>query len=733
MGGNKKAMRDKKQCVYYLEKLTVSLWLFYILPYFLRKVGKPPMSSSAKDILVYYFYASWLGLIVSRLTSICVKVKFEPLNFNIFDIHHENGDLVWWNVIFEDSIAIQKYFKGHWEFQKIIKEYQGKNKLLLFLMRRLLVFNDNPLALIKLLLFIRVASNSNLKEPIPVNVFLSSSQRPWLNELRKWAEKENINLIPVGGESDFKIANIILKFNGIKHFIKKMLYLGMVVQYRAQKITLSKKEIISNVSGNIYKTQINTAALTPKLAVEFYGHLNLLSPQLHSDLFFWQQSKIRPEDVLIYFQSPAHPVTDKKWGAIKENNMSAVVINPRAAATPEVPVFNHRRPRIKMSCYKTETDNQNDFLIRKDLYRQVADYHQQLNYWLDFITQYNIKIHVSWYRHEAKCFPLADALEKTGGIGVIYQRTFEQTANPWIMITTDVIFCFSKMGAQLEKDVGSIIPYYIVTGYLVDHRFALLQQEANHLRTRLQSLGAKRIIAYFDENSVDDSRWSLGHNLTQENYAYLLNKVLAIPWLGLIFKPKVFSSLRKRLGNVADLLDRAQETGRCFIFEEGDTFGAHPPAAAALAADVAVHGYLFSATAGVEAALTGTPTLMLDREGCRKSPFYKLGQGVVFNNWNDLWKACQEHWKTSGGIPGFGDWSSMINDIDPFRDGRAAQRMGTYLEWIMEGFKANLPREIVLADAAERYSKMWGKDKVLSINSDVKEYTAVNYLPFPFQ
>ena len=148
-------------------------------------------------------------------------------------------------------------------------------------------------------------------------------------------------------------------------------------------------------------------------------------------------------------------------------------------------------------------------------------------------------------------------------------------------------------------------------------------------------------------------------------------------------------------------------------------------AAAALAADVAIHGHFFAATAGVESALTGTPTLMLDREGFSTSPLYKLSLGrVIFKNWDDLWKACQDHWNAPQGMPGFGDWSSVINDIDPFRDGRAAERMGTYLEWIMEGFKAKLPRETILADAAERYSEMWGKDKVFSINCDSKQYAS---------
>ena len=51
----------------------------------------------------------------------------------------------------------------------------------------------------------------------------------------------------------------------------------------------------------------------------------------------------------------------------------------------------------------------------------------------------------------------------------------------------------------------------------------------------------------------------------------------------------------------------------------------------------------------------------------------------------------------------------MMDDLDPFRDGRAAERMGTYLKWMQEGFEAKLSRETVLADAAERYRKFGGR------------------------
>src|SRR3990167_4465341 len=150
-------MNHKENCIYYAEKLTAGSWLFHILPYFLKdkRILKAAVNRRIeKGILLYYLDASRLGLVVSRLTFICFNVKVERLKFNIFDIHNENGDLVWWNVIFEDSIAIQKYFKGHLEFQKIIKAYQEENELLLFLVRRFLVLNDNPFGLKNILLFI---------------------------------------------------------------------------------------------------------------------------------------------------------------------------------------------------------------------------------------------------------------------------------------------------------------------------------------------------------------------------------------------------------------------------------------------------------------------------------------------------------------------------------------------------------------------------------------------------
>ena len=74
-----------------------------------------------------------------------------------------------------------------------------------------------------------------------------------------------------------------------------------------------------------------------------------------------------------------------------------------------------------------------------------------------------------------------------------------------------------------------------------------------------------------------------------------------------------------------------------------------------------------------------------------------------------------EHFKTPEGISGFGDWSSIIDEIDPFRDGLAAKRIGDYLHWLIQGYDQNQDKETIMGNAAEKYRKQWGDDKVLSI------------------
>jgi hypothetical protein len=351
---------------------------------------------------------------------------------------------------------------------------------------------------------------------------------------------------------------------------------------------------------------------------------------------------------------------------------------------------------------------------RRWLRQQVRSYRLDRAFWEEAFGSQNLRLYITWYRNTQTHCAMADAMEQVGGVTAVYQRSYE--THPSVETTTaaDIMFAFGPGSAWIESESGSSIPYYLSVGYLGDHRFPLLRESARLIRRQLEAAGARRIVAFGDENSRDDARWHTGHDLERDNYGFLLERLLAEPDIGLVIKPKTPHSLRRRLGPVAKLLAAAESTGRCIVFQQGGRMqGAYPPAAAALAADVMIHGHLNAVTAGLDAALAGVPTLLVDRVGWHASPLYELGVGrVVFTDWNSLWQACREQWNWPGRADGFGDWGQVLDRIDPFRDGRAAERMGSVIGWLIEGFRAGLPRETVMADAVQRFAERWGKQWV---------------------
>jgi len=91
---------------------------------------------------------------------------------------------------------------------------------------------------------------------------------------------------------------------------------------------------------------------------------------------------------------------------------------------------------------------------------------------------------------------------------------------------------------------------------------------------------------------------------------------------------------------------------------------------------------------------------------------YRLGDDVVFRDWDSVWEGCQAYFRDPLARPAFGDWSSIINELDPFRDGRASERMSIYLKELLEGLRQGESSQNVMERAAENYAKCWGKDKV---------------------
>ncbi len=709
---------SKSHIFYFVENLTWISWLFYVLP----ALKKQRQTASLKKSRVYYIDADRYGVFIANLTVRWLQVEIEQLNFRMVDIRDDEGSLLRLRIAYQDMAELQQQIISNTDFQNLLK-----NKAVIDRMPNLLTkqyglpgfqtkgsfIRSRNLSLWRAIYLIQIAvwfaKQQNAQDAKSTFFIL---RRVWWSEIKNYGEKYNVQVRPINKDYLIDIGLLLLQLKRVlPRQVKGKIRLlqSWIRQRKEQSKPPSPQLDISSLLVQ-YKSSLNLLQnSTPKLAVEYYAQFNLNQPELHCDLFFWQQSSFSSQDLILLFNQHRDPFDEKKLVDVMAHGITPVVLDYLATTIPSFPVF----PMVPHAKKMPLSNWPNNTVEQHLLQAEVDDYYTLRNYWIELFTAYNIKLYTSWYRYDANNCVIADTLQQVGGVSTLYQRAFEEFPSPETTIAVDVFFGFSSKGIDLERGAHSVIPYYITTGYLGDHRFPLLHQQAQAVRHQLQQAGAKQILAFFDENSGNDDRWHTGHRFMRVNYQFLLEKVLSEPWFGLVLKPKIPSTLRRRLGPVAELLTQAEATGRCFVFGGGPLHGSYPPVAAALVADVAIHGHLCAATAGVESALAGKPTLLIDREGWPISSLYDLGLGkVVFTEWDALWDVYMEHQKLSSGVPGFGDWSTKLHEFDPFRDGQAAERMGTYLQWLIEGFKSGLDREVVMADAAERYAKAWGWDKV---------------------
>lgn len=673
-----------------VEKLTLANWLGQIFPLALNRPIKTVWVVDAKPFVLKMAakMGDWFG------------IQVETLQFRLVDIKDDQGLFVRLRMFSQDLPALQKAILSCYPLEQL-RGLPGRQRLLSFVFKQMTEESWHlQSSLHRALLLIEVCRwkmKQVASDQHPSLLLLK--RRPWFQLIQQYGKKYQ-------AEVSALLPQVYVEVR--RPWLRKLFLWFQWLRWRLTHRPVRASENFTGEENHL-----------PKLGTEYYAQFNLNRPELYSDFFFWHASSFLAKDIVAFFNFVRDPLDQEKLTELNQAGIKTVVLHPKATRVshpiPIKPRFRYPtgRPKLPSPLFRSLAKPE-----RWWLKHTVEEYEHQKAYWLHIFSSQAVRVYLSWFRYEAAHCAITDALQELGGVMAIYQRALD--TNPMIdsRIDTDVFFGFSHFVADIERKNESIIPYFIVTGYIGDHRFPLLKKPALEVRKKLMDHGAKKILAYTDENSAADSRWHTGHEFMRENYAFLLPKVLAHPWFGLILKPKIPSTLRRRLGPLAPLLDEAIATGRCYLFEGGRLHGHYPPAIAGLAADVVVHGHLAAGTAALECALAGVPTLLMDREGWGSSPLYDLGVGkVVFNDWNHLWEVCLEQWHGSQRVPGFGDWSGLLDQMDPFRDGRAAERIGTYLQWMIEDFKAGCKRATAMANAAQRYAEQWGQDKVLAINT----------------
>lgn len=657
----------------YFEKLSFQSSLSLITALITKK-----KFSKYKATSIRFIDATSVGekLVIPILNMMGMNVKKLP--FEMKDIKDENDELLRIRVHRKDLFDIQKKMVVSKAFLNLSDQSWEQGAILDYISKGLvdgyIMDSTSPGRILYLIGVIKWHMESD--EGSTPSLFVSNS-RPWFDLYYEIAMKSQINLLAA--------SNIEFKKATIHQFIRRHAWLyGLVKNFKYK---------------NSNKTLGNADLSINRLYLEGRGDVSFAKNGDHSD-FFWQINSDFPTNNILYKHADYEEqkyLTDHGVLSIGDG----VVTDSKHQRNYTKPKINHpERFRQESKVIKSILDS----------------YDLDRFYWSRFFKQYKVKLFLSWNKYSKDHMALSDAIDDVGGISILWQMAFDGFAFSECQSNVDIAFNYSAFSNSLETLQSSHIKHRVIVGYPKDYVPALLVDRAREVREQLQANGAEKIVFVIDENSIDDARWHTGHTLQQDNYRYILEKVLETPWLGAIFKPKASKTLRKRLGAVNKLLSEAEATGRCYIYESsGRHTTSAPPVLAGLSADICVHGHLSAGTAALECALEGLPTLLVDREGTPASKLYELPEGkVVFKDWPSAIDATMEYFNTPEKIPGFGDWSSIIDDLDPFRDGLAAKRIGDYLHWLIQGYDQGLDKELIMENAAEKYRKQWGDDKVLS-------------------
>ncbi len=457
---------------------------------------------------------------------------------------------------------------------------------------------------------------------------------------------------------------------------------------------------------------------TGKIAVL---HVQGADLEKKSDFFWFPGSALQPQDILVYFRVPYRPLTLEVTQLLKKYGMTWVNLIPLrikkkflGLGSLEIYFYPSFRYLQKLGWLVCETVRL-FFLALMSPNRKIRMwefaslisvlYHACL--YEAVFSDSNVKVHFSLMEGE-QLVASTLAANVTGAVNI--GNHWSNYPSVWIDHgkTHDIYFAWGPFYRQfLERDYY-LFKYILYSGYPYDYSFKNSREKALQLQTSLRHKGAQFIISFFDEAYTKDDCFSKRN--FEDIYRHLLAGLFRDPSLGLIIKPKRAEYYHTHLTDIFYRIKKAQGTGRCIFLNEAEL-----PNMAAQASDLAI-GLGVVNTAALEAALAGIPTVALNYGHMNFHPFYKMGLGkIVFEDIESLMPHIRQ-FRDSESQNGFANYSYWLDQIDPFKDGKASQRIGRYIKWVFDEMCQGMDKTKAIEQANEKYKQAYGVDKIFKHN-----------------
>ena len=439
----------------------------------------------------------------------------------------------------------------------------------------------------------------------------------------------------------------------------------------------------------------------PRIAVQYAKGVDL---DRASDIFWFPDSGLRPEQVLVYFSRDRFPATEAAITRLEELGLPWLISSTWRPGRRDLRYLADMLQVLLAGLRLGWAAIVHRPALRSWQWRAAVDLERRVSYTSAFLREHHVAVHIHSVANTHVSIPLAFAAERVGGIDLAYQWS----GTEWIrsvrarITASHVYFAWGRQFVERMRLKGLAPDVYLIGGHVFGHFGLRATERSPGIRQQLLNAGCEYVICLFD-GSVQRGIHQTP-KLMADFYVTVLGWVLKDRTLGLVIKPK--SAAFEALPGVKPLVDDAVARGQCVV-EDPRTSSFE----AALASDIAVG--VGVNTAVLEAALAGVRGVHFDLPGLAMA-YPGIGDGIgplVFGDGTELYDAIQED-RRSGGATGLGDHGSWLGSIDPFQDGGAAGRIGNYIRWYLESIEAGHDSRRAVADATARYSRVVGQQYV---------------------
>lgn len=339
-------------------------------------------------------------------------------------------------------------------------------------------------------------------------------------------------------------------------------------------------------------------------------------------------------------------------------------------------------------------------------YIQTVILLKNIAWWYDFFKFNDIKVYME-DNYGDEIYQQSVAIDMAGGVNVLIERSMVYGNHSYFDDRpANISFLSGSYMINQMVDPDKIMHKFIVGYYYDQMDKGVIEKQKEILKYELQQAGALNngpLILICDEPGV-----IYGKDVIHYFYRALLNDLHEKKGYTLLIKPKKKLILLGLPRDVNKCLTSLIEKKRCFVLD--------PSTSISLAVNISELVISVPSTAMFTSIAHGKRTAVFNPYRTVKDIFYEQGleNKSIFEDLNCLLNSLHEY--LEGRFSEFGDCSAVHKIIDPFRDGKAGERMSLFIKKFLEHLQLYGDREIAIGKAKEEFLKFHSAAELHPIN-----------------